>query len=138
MADPGIDRNKAMVQRLVDTAINGHDLDALDDLCTAPLAAKLRQAFSEFRAAFPDWHQDTVELVAEADTVVARFRCTGTHQGTWQGLAPTGRRMRIDEVYFFQFTDGRISRLWGLEDTWTRMHQLQGHDARLGELGSLS
>ena len=34
--------------------------------------------------------------------------------------------MRIDEVYFFRFTDGRISGLWGLEDTWTRMQQLAG------------
>ena len=58
------------------------------------------------------------------------MRCTGTHQGEWQGLAPTGRPMRIDEVYFFRFTDGRISGLWGLEDTWTRMQQLAGGDAR--------
>jgi hypothetical protein len=27
---------------------------------------------------------------------------------------------------------------WGLEDTWTRMRRLAGHDAALGELGSLS
>ncbi len=30
--------------------------------------------------------------------MVARFRCTGTHTGAWQGLQPTGRTMRIDEV----------------------------------------
>ena len=42
-------------------------------------------------------------------------------------------------MYFFRFTDGRISGLWGLEDTWTRMQQLAGgDDLELGELGSLS
>jgi hypothetical protein len=46
--------------------------------------------------------------------------------------------MRVDEVYFFRIGDGPITGLWGLEDTWTRMRQLAGDEARLGELGSLS
>jgi hypothetical protein len=129
---------KAVVRRLVEDVINGQDLDVLDDIATPKLAPKLRRAFSEFRGAFPDWHQELVELVAEDTTVVARFTCTGTHQGTWQGLEPTGRTMRIDEVYFFGFTDDRIHRMWGLEDTWTRLRQLQGDDVELGQLGSLS
>ena len=133
MTDP-----KSLVRRLVDEAMNGQDMGVLDELCTAALAPKLRRAFSEFRAAFPDWHQEIRELVAEGDTVVGRFRCTGTHEGGWRGLPPTGRRMRVDEVYFFRLDDGRIGGLWGLEDTWTRMQQLAGSDATLGELGSLS
>ncbi len=129
---------KQLVRRLVDDVINGRDLDLLDELCEPRLAGKLRVAFEEFRAAFPDWHQEVVELVHETSTVVARFRCTGTHRGSWQGLAPTGRGMRIDEVYFFRITAGRITSLWGLEDTWTRIRQLAGDDTTLGELGSLS
>jgi steroid delta-isomerase-like uncharacterized protein len=129
---------KAVVRRLVDEVINGADLDLLDEIAVAKLAPKLRRAFSEFRAAFPDWHQELVEIVAEDATVVARFRCTGTHRGAWQGLEPTGRTMRVDEVYFFGVTDGRIDRMWGLEDTWTRLRQLQGDDVELGQLGSLS
>lgn len=129
---------KALVRRIVDEAMNANDLAILDDLCSAQLAPKLRTAFTQFRVAFPDWHQELIELVGEDSTVVARFRCTGTHQGAWQGLEPTGRTMRIDEVYFFRITDNRISGLWGLEDTWTRMRQLAGDDATLGELGSLS
>ena len=127
-----------LVQRLIDDVMNGRDLDLLDELCTPTIAPKLRTAFSTFREAFPDWHQEALEFVTDGRTVVARMRCTGTHHGEWQGLPPTGRPMRIDEVYFFRIADGRISGLWGLEDTWTRMRQLAGDDARLGELGSLS
>jgi predicted ester cyclase len=134
MPDP-----KDTVRRLVDEVINRENLDALGELCSPRLAPKLRQAFEQFRAAFPDWRQEIVQLVAEGDTVVARFRCAGTHRGPWQGLAPTGHQMRIDEVYFFTVTDGRIDRLWGLEDTWTRMRQLRDDErTELGELGSLS
>lgn len=132
------DLNKALVRRLVDEVINGNDLDVLDELAAPRLAPKLRTAFEQFRAAFPDWRQELVQLVAEDDTVVARFRCTGTQVGDWQGLAATGRTMKVDEVYFFRFADGRVAGMWGLEDTWTRMRQLAGDDATLGELGSLS
>jgi predicted ester cyclase len=127
---------KTLVRRLVDEVMNGNDLDLLDELCVPRLAPKLRQAFSQFRV--PDWHQEIRELVAEDDPVVARFRCTGTHHGEWQGLAATGRQMRIDEVYFVRVDGGRLAGLWGLENTWTRMQQLAGSEATLGELGSLS
>jgi hypothetical protein len=133
-----VSRPSDVVRRLVAEVINGGDLDLLEELCVEPLAPKLRQAFAEFRAAFPDWHQEIVELVTEGETVVARFRCTGTQRGAWRGLPPTERRMKVDEVYFFRITDGRIRSLWGLEDTWTRMRQLRGVAGDMGELGSLS
>jgi hypothetical protein len=130
--------NKAVIHRLVDEVMNGRDLDLLDELCTPQLAPKLRTAFGSFAAAFPDWHQELVQLVAEDDIVVARFRCRGTHTGAWEGLAPSGRTMKIDEVSFFRFAGDRIRSMWGLEDTWTRLRQLAGEDVTLGELGSLS
>jgi len=108
---------KAMVVRLVEEVMNDRDLDLLDELWTPQLAPKLRTAFGSFAAAFPDWHQELVELVAEDDTVVARFRCHGTQTGGWEGLPASGRAMTIDEVYFFRFA---------------------GENVTLGELGSLS
>jgi predicted ester cyclase len=130
--------NKQLVQRLADEVINARRFEVLDELATERLAPKLRAAFEQFLAAFPDWHQHVVELVEEGDTVVARFRCTGTQASEWQGIAPTGRSMDVDEVSFVRIENGRIARMWGLEDTWTRMRQLAGRDATLGDLGSLS
>ncbi len=129
--------NKRLVHRLVDDVINARRFESLDGLATSRLAPKLRTAFEQFRVAFPDWHQEIVELVEEGDTVVARFRCTGTQATDWQGLSTTGRAMDVDEVSFIRITDGRISGIWGLEDTWTRIRQLIGDDVTVGELGSL-
>jgi hypothetical protein len=90
-----------LVTRLVDDVMNENRLDQLDQLCTPPaLAAKLRTAFTQFRAAFPDWHQQIIETVTDGRTLVARMRCTGTHHGTWLSqqparqplVPPTGRR----------------------------------------------
>jgi predicted ester cyclase len=128
---------KQLVHRLVDDVINARCFESLDGLATSRLAPKLRTAFEQFRAAFPDWHQEIVELVEEGDTVVARFRCTGTQATDWQGLSTTGRAMDVDEISFIRITDGRISGIWGLEDTWTRIRQLVGDDVTVGELGSL-
>ena len=133
-----LEAQKAVVRRLVTEVINAQRLDVLDEVCSPRLAPKLRRAFTEFRTAFPDWRQEIIELVGEGDTVVAHFRCTGTQQGAWLGLPPSGRGMRIDEVYFFHCDAVTIVGLWGLEDTWTRIKQLGGADAVLGELGSLS
>ena len=89
------------------------------------MATAARGWIEPFRTAFPDLHMETIELVAEDDRVVGRFRCSGTQLGPWRGREPTGKRMHgIDEVYFFTVRDGRIVEAWGLEDTAKRMRQL--------------
>ena len=55
-----------------------------------------------------------------------------------EGLPPSGRTTKVDEVYFFRFSQNRIRSMWGLEDTWTRLRQLSGDNVTLGELGYLS
>jgi len=118
--------NKAIVRRLVDEVINGGRLEVVDELYAPELAAAAKRWIAPFRAAFPDVHMQVVELIAEDDKVVGRLLCSGTHRGIWRGHAPTGRRFeRIDEVYTFQFRDGRIVHAWGLEDTHKRLRQLR-------------
>ena len=71
-------------------------------------------------------HGDRGDLVAEGDKVAASFKCSGTHQGDWQGHAPTGRRFeRVDEIYIFEVKDGRLQGAVAVEDNLTRMRQLE-------------
>jgi predicted ester cyclase len=117
--------NKALVRRLVEEVMNRGRLEVIDEMYTAGLAAGARRWITPFRAAFPDIHMQIVELIAEADKVVGRFRCSGTHLGAWRGHPPTGRRFtNIAEVYIFGIHQRRIARAWGVEDTYTRMRQL--------------
>jgi predicted ester cyclase len=119
-----VERNKQVVRRLVDHVINEWRIEELDELFTSDAASGALRDFESFRGAFPDWKMELEELVAEGDTVVARFKCHGTHQGIWRGDEPTGKSMSVDEVFFFHFDGGRIREMWALEDTWTRMRQL--------------
>jgi predicted ester cyclase len=119
------DRNKDVVRRAIAEVINGGRLEVVEDLYAPEIAAEVRAWVAPFRASFPDVQMETVELVAEGDTVVGRFACSGTHDGEWRGHPPTGRRFeRVDEVYFFRLRDGKIAESWGLEDTLDRLRQL--------------
>ena len=116
---------KSVVRRLIEDVINGGRLDVIDELYTAAMARGAHRWIAPFRESFPDVHMEIVELIAEGEKVVGRFRCSGTHLGTWGGRPPTGRRFEsVDEVYFFRVSDGRISEAWGIEDTRSRERQL--------------
>jgi predicted ester cyclase len=121
---PGSAANKEVVRRLVDEVMNDGRLDVLEELYAPELAGAARRWIEPFRESFPDAHMEIVEIVAEGDRAAARFVCTGTHLARWRGHEPTGRRFKVDEVYFFEFRDGRVAKAWGLEDTHRRLRQL--------------
>jgi predicted ester cyclase len=120
-----LDQNKAIVRRLIDEVMNTGRMDVIDELYAPSLASAARAWIAPFRVSFPDVQMQIIDLIAEDDQVVGRFKCSGTHLGEWLGHAPTGRRFRsIDEVYFFRLRDGRIVQAWGIEDTLRRLVQL--------------
>jgi predicted ester cyclase len=125
VSDSEQNRNKAVVRRLVDEVLNGGRLDAIDQLFSPDLVNEAREWITPFRVSFPDMQMEVVELIAEDDTVVARFTCSGTHLGEWTGHAPTGHRFeKVDEVSIFRFSEGLIVHAWGIEDTLGRLEQL--------------
>jgi predicted ester cyclase len=121
----GTEANKQLVRRLVDEVVNQRNPEPLDELAEGTFAKLARRWISPFRSAFPDFRMEIVELVAENDTVVAHFRCSGTHRGDWLGVAPSGRRFEnVDEIYIFHVRDGKLSSAVAVEDNLARMRQL--------------
>jgi predicted ester cyclase len=119
------ENNKRLVRRLVEEALARHDPDVVDEIATGEFAQAAKRWVSPFRGAFPDFKMQIIELIAEGDTVVAHFRCSGTHRGEWLGVPATGRRFEnVDEIYIFRVTDGKLSSATGVEDNLTRMRQL--------------
>jgi predicted ester cyclase len=119
------EQGKVLLRRLIEEVINQGRLEVAEELFSPQLAAAERHGFTAFRAAFSDWHMELVDLVAEDDKVVGRFRCSGTHTGPWLGIAPTGRRFeQVDEVAILRVKDGRFVDYWALEDTAGRLRQL--------------
>lgn len=120
-----LSRNKAIVQRLVDEVFNAGRMELIDELFAPALAPDATRWIAPFRVSFPDARMEIRQLIAEEDTVVARFACSGTHLGEWDGQAPTGRRFEaVDEVYIYRLREGKIVESWALEDTLGRLQQL--------------
>jgi predicted ester cyclase len=119
------EQNKAVVRRLVEEVLNAGRIDVIDELYAPARVEEARAWITPFRASFPDVHMEIIDLIAEGDSVVGRFTCSGTHFGEWQGHAPTGRRFEaVDEVSFYRIDDGRIVGTWGIEDNLSRLEQL--------------
>jgi predicted ester cyclase len=125
---------KSMVLRLVEAINSAGEAEAVDELFAPRAARRVKRLFAEFRSAFPDWSEEIVELVAEGDTVAGRFRCSGTHLGEFLGERPTGRRMKVEEVFFLRAEDGKFVDFWALEDSMSRMRQLGLLPPRRGKL----
>jgi steroid delta-isomerase-like uncharacterized protein len=74
------------------------------------------QFFSMMRTAFPDFHLDVEQLVADEDNVAFAYTATGTHQGEFMGVAPTGKAIKIRGMQISKFDDGKLVERWGSSD----------------------
>ena len=60
----------------------------------------------------------------EGDRVTGRFVLTGTHKGSFMGLAATGRSVRLTGIDIVRVSDGRIAEWWYSEDAMGLLRQL--------------
>jgi predicted ester cyclase len=117
--------HKDLVRRLVEEGVNRRNIDVLDEVADGAFADLARRWVRPFRGAFPDFRMEIVTLVEEGDTVVAHFRCSGTHLGEWLGVPPTGQRFEnVDEIYLFEVAGGKLVAARGVEDNLSRLRQL--------------
>ena len=117
--------NKRVVRRFIDEAVAPRNPDAVDELAAGEFAAAAKRWVSPFQSAFPDFRMEVIDLIAEDETVVGHFRCSGTHRGEWLGVPATGRRFEnVDEIYIFKLRDGKLVSGLGVEDNLTRLRQL--------------
>jgi steroid delta-isomerase-like uncharacterized protein len=80
--------------------------------------------FATLYRAFPDLHITVEDLIEEGDKVVERDTVTGTHQGEFMGLPPTGKSVAYNEIFIMRFVNGRIAEIWGVVDVFSLMRQL--------------
>jgi predicted ester cyclase len=87
-------------------------------------AQLLKEVFARLLRAYPDLHITIEDLVEEGDKVVCRDTVTGTHQGEYMGIPPTGKSVTYDEIFIARFAGGRIAETWGVVDVLSQMRQL--------------
>src|SRR5246127_1125730 len=131
------EQNKTIVRRLFDELWNKGNLPVADeliaptythhdastpDLGRGPESEKKRVTL--YRTAFSDLRLTVEDMIAEGETVVARWSCRGAHKGDLNGIAPTGKQFNITGVSIARFANGKMSEGFVNWDALSLMQQL--------------
>jgi steroid delta-isomerase-like uncharacterized protein len=124
--------------------LSAHDIDAFaaliaDDYINHQVSAaapkpppgmSTKQASVAFFAArlkgMPDLSVAVEASLASGDMVAASFVYSGTHQGVYFGIEPTGKSLRFTSCDIFRLRDGKIAEHWGMGDIAGILAQLKG------------
>jgi steroid delta-isomerase-like uncharacterized protein len=83
-----------------------------------------RAFFSGLRAAFPDLSVALETMVADEDSIAIAYTLTGTQNGSYMGIAPTGKKIKIRGMQISKFKDGKMVERWGSSDELGMLQQL--------------
>lgn len=84
----------------------------------------VRDAIAYLHGAFPDFRITVEDLVVDGDTIWARMRATGTHEGPLMGIPPTGKAFDITVLDVCRFENGKMVEHWGVPDRFSQLQQL--------------
>ena len=116
--------------------VNAGELDKLDEVFASgvvdndpapnqgPGPQGFKDMFTAMRTAFPDLKLEPATLVTDDEHVALAYTITGTHDGDFQGVAPTGKQISVRGMQIGRFEDGKIVERWGSSDELGIMRQI--------------
>lgn len=119
--------NKALARRIVEEMWNTKNLKVVDEVYS-PECGGGHEATKQFvtanLAAFPDLHNRIEDQIAENDLVVTRYVTSGTHQGEFANIPPTGKQFTVTGIEMHRFAGGKLVELWNVVDMLGALRQL--------------
>ena len=127
--------NKAIVERLVELWNTG-DLSIADKLFATdfvnhdpgrPNVTDLESYKGwvvENHTAFPDFHVEVHDMIAENNKVASRWTVSGTHKGEFLNIPPSGNKVTITGIEISRLANGKIVEVWWSYDRLGMMQQL--------------
>ena len=108
--------NKEIVRRFVMEVLSGRNIGLADEVLAPGYVNRLTgadiAAFKGFltgmSAALSDVQFELDDLVAEGDSVVARWKMEATHTGSLMGETPTGKRVSSRGLTYYRLVNGQI------------------------------
>lgn len=129
--------NKRIIERYFEEVWNQGRVDVLDELLSddyqnhspglpdpKPGPEGLKPIILMMREGIPDLHYAIEDLVVATDRVAAYVRMTGTHTGSFFGIAPTGKAIDVRQMQIEWIRDGRICQHWRITEDLKLMRQL--------------
>ncbi len=128
---------EAVSQRWYD-GFNSGDLSIIDEVLAPDWAdyppppgpgtdvENYKQVVLGTRAAFPDIRFETQDFIVDGDRVAVRSIATGTHEGEFLGIPPTGRVIEFQTIDIHRVVDGQIVETYHVEDLLSVLIQVGG------------
>lgn len=130
------EENKAVVRRMIEEALSGDNPEVLDEVMApdyfnhAAVAEHQRgiegvkHIVSWLKAAFRDPRYNIEDIISEGDRVAVRVVFSGTHEGEFMGVPPSGRRVSVEQAHWLRVEDGKVAEHWAVRDDLGMMRQL--------------
>jgi predicted SnoaL-like aldol condensation-catalyzing enzyme len=122
-APENVAANAALFDRYV-AAVNAGDTAALQGLFAQPYIQH-GGLKGGTRTVFPDLHVTVEDRIFAGDKIVARNTWSGTHRGTFLGIAPTGKQVTIRTIDIWRVDDGKLAEHWDVIDLGALEKQLR-------------
>ena len=84
----------------------------------------VRDLLGAMMTGFPDAHWEVQKVHHAESAVIGQVRMTGTHDGPFAGIPPTGRRIDVAMAAIFEFDDDRLMCEYVYFDTATILRQV--------------
>jgi predicted SnoaL-like aldol condensation-catalyzing enzyme len=125
-----VEANKKLVRTVIEEVFNKRQPAEMDRFLVAdfvehnpnlPQGLEGRKKFvSAVLAGFSDYRGEIVEILAEGDKVVVRIQWSGTQDGPFLGLPPSGNKVRFATADFFRIANGKLVEHWDVVDSLPR------------------
>jgi predicted ester cyclase len=112
------DQNLMVVRPAVEEVWNKENFSILDELVTSDLVIHsgeeirgpegVKQYYSRPRAALPDIHFTIEDQFAAGDRVATRWFARATHTGSFRGIPPTGKVVRMAGIEIDRLAGGKV------------------------------
>jgi predicted ester cyclase len=113
--EEGLNRRDASVfEELVAADYINHE--GADMLLEASGPKDWSDVLARLSASFPDVSWAVLRTLAQGDHVWVETRMSGTHDGAFFGIPPTGRRFAVRQVHMLRLQDGLIREHWAVRD----------------------
>jgi steroid delta-isomerase-like uncharacterized protein len=131
------EQNKELVRRLIEEVFNRGNMSLIDEVVAPdfveheelppgipPGREAPKQMTAMMRSAFPDFKATIDDIMAEGDKVVVRQTWSGTQNGEFMGIPPTGKSVSFGVIDIIRIAGGKLVEHWGQMDSMGMMQQL--------------
>lgn len=129
--------NEILITRYFEEVWNQGKLDVLDEIISPdyinhnpgmpdpiPGPAGLKPIVKAIREAFPDLHYTIDNMVISDDQVAVHVVMHGTHAGDFFGIAPTNKKIYINQMQIERIKNNKIIEHWRVTDDMALLKQL--------------